>query len=464
MMTLSLSPLRVRPSAFLSAVAAVLLSSSQTGWAQAPAPASPSSSGSPVIQAEGPPKNVQSRPGPKRRKGKEGSEEAQIDADQARELYMRRKLRLQQIQAERAEIAREQRTLATNRARMHARLIETARAIKLSEKRLTEIEERLGVTRAKVKEQREKLEDKSAQMSALFVLMQSMSRQPPPVMITHSKDALRMIRSGMVLAAFYADVEKLASDLSVEVDRLDSAQKEAELQEQRRKAEQAQNSRLKTQIDLLLLENSEQMEAATENLETLKGAAEINVANLKSLEEMLPVLDAAAAKRGKPAPRPAEAENAAKLASLQPGRMEPSIRFANSQGLLPFPVQGRTLLKFGQIDRDGTASKGMHIETRNGAQVVSPCDGSILYAGPFRSYGQLLIIDPGGGYHVVLAGIDRIQVVQNQAVLAGEPIAAMASEPRSGEKSSARPILYVEFRRDQQSIDPAPWWSAGGKG
>jgi len=464
-MTLSLLSLRLWRSTCLSAAAAILLSPSQAGWAETAAPGA--SSASPVIHADPPQKNsgaetgAPSHPGPKRGKAKEGSEEAKLDAAQARELYKRHQLRLQQNQARRLEIAKEQRALAANRARMHARLVETAHAIKNSEKRLTEIEERLAVTRANVKEQREKLEDRSAQMSALFVLMQSMSRQPPPVMITHSKDALRMIRSGMVLAAFYADVEKLARQLSVEVDRLDRVQREAELQEQRRKAEQAQNGRLKTQIDLLLLENSEQLEDASENLEALKGADEINVANLKSLEEMLPVLDAAAAKKSKSGSR---VENPAKLASLQPGRMEPSIRFANSQGLLTFPVQGRTLIKFGQVDLDGTASRGFNIETRHGAQVVSPCDGSILYAGPFRSYGQLLIIDPGGGYHVVIAGIDRIQVVQNQAVLAGEPIAAMASEPRSGEKTSARPILYVEFRREQQSIDPAPWWSAGGKG
>jgi len=464
--TPSRSSMRLWRSACLSATAVILSLPSQHGWSQTAAPGS--SSASPVIRTDTPQQDgagvagAPNRTGLKRRTGKEGSEAAKIDADQARELYMRRKLRLQQIQAERLEIAKEQRELAADRARMQARLIETGRAIKNSEKRLTEIEERLAVTRASVKVQREKLDDKSAQMSALFVLMQSMSRQPPPVMITHSKDALRMIRTGMVLAAFYSDVEKLAGELTVEVDRLDGAQKEAELQEQRRKAEQAQNSRLKTQIDLLLLENSEQLETASENLETLKSASEINVANLKTLEEMLPVLDAAAAKR-RSGPRAPDAENTAKLASLQPGRLEPSIRFANSQGLLPFPVQGRALLKFGQIDRDGTSSKGMHIETRHGAQVVSPCDGTILYAGPFRSYGQLLIIDPGGGYHVVLAGIDRIQAVQNQAVLAGEPIAAMASEPRSGEKSSARPILYVEFRRDQQSIDPGPWW-LGGKG
>jgi len=416
-----------------------------------------------------PPRTVQKsgRAGPKHRMGSEGSEEAKMDANQARELYIRRKLRLEQLRAEQEELAKDQRTLATNRARMHARLVETAHALRLSEKRLTEIEEKLAQTRAQIKEAREKFDDKSAQMSELFVLLQSMSRQPPPVMFTHSKDALKMIRSGMVLAAFYGDVEKLAAQISEEVDRLDTAEKEAELQEQRRKAEQAQNSRLKAQIDLLMIENRQQLEIASENLENLKSASEINVAGIKTLEEMLPILDAQAAKKGKSQPRIAEAKGGdapTQLALLQPGRLEPSIAFPNSRGLLPMPVQGRLLIKFGQPGADGAASKGIHIETRPAAQVVSPCDGTILYAGPFRSYGQLLIIDPGGGYHVVIAGMDRIQVTQGQNILVGEPIATMGAEQRSGEKTAARPILYVEFRRDQQSIDPAPWWSAGGKG
>src|SRR5208283_2653817 len=120
--------------------------------------------------------------------------------------------------------------------------------------RLTEIEEHLAQTRAKIKEEREKLSDKTAQMSALFVLLQGMSKQPPPVLFTHTKDALKMIRSGMVLAAFYANVEKLAAQLSDEVERLDADEKDAAQQEARRKTEQVQNSHLKSQIDLLLIE------------------------------------------------------------------------------------------------------------------------------------------------------------------------------------------------------------------
>lgn len=404
------------------------------------------------------------RGGPMRRTGKEGGGEAKMDATQARELYIRRKLRLEQIHAEQTEAARDQRALATNRARMHARLVETARALRMSEKRLGEIEDTLAGTRVRIKEEREKFDDKSAQMSELFVILQGMSRQPPPVLFTHSKDALQMIRSGMVLAAFYEDVEKLAAQISEEVARLGAAEKDAEIQEQRRKAEQTQSARLKAQIDLLLIENRKQLEITSENLENLKSASEINVAGLKNLEEMLPVLDAAAAKKGKSQAGARDEAGGAQLASAAPGRLEPSIAFAHSQGLLPMPVQGRMLIKFGQPGVDGAASKGIHIEARPGAQVVSPCDGTILYAGPFRSYGQLLIIDPGGGYHVVIAGMDRIEVTQGQNVLEGEPIAIMGAEVRSGEKTNARPILYVEFRRDQQSVDPAPWWSAGGKG
>jgi septal ring factor EnvC (AmiA/AmiB activator) len=415
-------------------------------------------------------RGIQNRINPKQRTGKEGSEEAKIDAEQARELYIRRKLRLEQIKAQQRELSRDKWTLATNRARMRARLIETARAIRLSERRLTEIEEKVAQTRIKVKEQREKLEDKTSQMFAVLAVMQGMSREPPPILITHTRDALKMIRSGMILATFYGDIEKLATQLSAEVAALETTQKEAELQEQRRKAEQLQNSRLKDQIDVLLKENRNQIEANAVTLETLKSATAINVAGLKSLEEMLPVLDAEA-KRRNGAKSEADSKNdpdvspdAKKTAMLQPGTLKPSIPFANARGLLPLPVQGKILIRFGQPEDSGTVSKGVHLETRPGAQVISPCDGLILYAGPFRSYGQLLIINPGGGYHVVIAGMDRIEAQQGQFVLAGEPVAAMGAGARTGEVTPKRPTLYVEFRRDQQSIDPEPWWSSGGKG
>jgi septal ring factor EnvC (AmiA/AmiB activator) len=96
--------------------------------------------------------------------------------------------------------------------------------------------------------------------------------------------------------------------------------------------------------------------------------------------------------------------------------------------------------------------------------VLSPTDGWIVYAGPFRSYGQLLIINAGGGYHVLLSGMERIDVQLGQFVLAGEPVAAMASPQLASigavDMGAAAQALYIEFRKDGTSIDPTPWWAA----
>ena len=144
-------------------------------------------------------------------------------------------------------------------------------------------------------------------------------------------------------------------------------------------------------------------------------------------------------------------------------RLTPAVAFADARGLLPKPVNGKFVRQFGEKNDLGGTAQGVSIATRPNAQVSSPADGWVVYAGPFRSYGQLLIINAGGGYHVLLAGMERIDVQLGQFVLAGEPVAAMATPQlasASGEGiGSALPVLYIEFRKDGTSIDPAPWWA-----
>jgi septal ring factor EnvC (AmiA/AmiB activator) len=90
--------------------------------------------------------------------------------------------------------------------------------------------------------------------------------------------------------------------------------------------------------------------------------------------------------------------------------------------------------------------------------VVAPCGGRVVFATSFRSYGLLLIVDCGGGYHAVLAGFDRLDVKVGQQVAAGEPVGVMpAWEPGA---SGSRPSLYVELRREGQPVNPAPWLRA----
>ena len=96
--------------------------------------------------------------------------------------------------------------------------------------------------------------------------------------------------------------------------------------------------------------------------------------------------------------------------------------------------------------------------------MVSPADGRVVYAGPFRSYGQLLILDAGGDYHIVLAGMERIDVQLDQFVLTGEPVGVMGNQRLASatalDASVTQPVLYVEFRKGGTSIDPSSWWVA----
>jgi septal ring factor EnvC (AmiA/AmiB activator) len=142
-----------------------------------------------------------------------------------------------------------------------------------------------------------------------------------------------------------------------------------------------------------------------------------------------------------------------------PERIKPNIPFDQAKGTLQLPTQGKRTLSFGQKTSYGTQSKGIGIQTRYGGTVVAPCDGLIVYAGEFRAYGQLLIISPGGGYHVLLAGLSQIDVQVGQSVLMGEPVGVMSSAAKSQAGQDDGPVLTVEFRKDQRPIDPDPWWS-----
>ena len=156
------------------------------------------------------------------------------------------------------------------------------------------------------------------------------------------------------------------------------------------------------------------------------------------------------------------APSPATLMPGSPGRIKPAIPFALAHAKLPMPAQGRRALSFGEKTQYGGQSKGMVIETRNAAQVVAPCDGWVVYAGEFRSYGQLLIINAGDGYHMLLAGMSQIDVQPGQFVLTAEPVGTMSGGVKNSTASaqSNSPVLYVELRKDGRPIDPDPWWIA----
>jgi septal ring factor EnvC (AmiA/AmiB activator) len=128
--------------------------------------------------------------------------------------------------------------------------------------------------------------------------------------------------------------------------------------------------------------------------------------------------------------------------------------FSQAHGKLPYPARGRVVEAFGQTNDVGHVTKGITIQTRKAAQVIAPYDGQVVFAGPFRGYGLLLIIEHSEGYHTLLAGMAQVDCNVGQRLTAGEPVGVM------GQDDDTKPNLYVELRHGGQPVNPLPWLTA----
>ena len=135
------------------------------------------------------------------------------------------------------------------------------------------------------------------------------------------------------------------------------------------------------------------------------------------------------------------------LAKVEPPGSRKSKGVFNA--VLERPVGGNVIRTFGSKDTDGIVSKGLTYKAMPGSPVVAPASGRVVFAGPFRGYGQILILQHKGGYHSFLAGFGRIDAEMGQEVDAGEPLGILPAKD-----SGARPELYFEWRRNGEPVDP----------
>jgi len=161
-------------------------------------------------------------------------------------------------------------------------------------------------------------------------------------------------------------------------------------------------------------------------------------------------------------------EEAAKAAERERKQRMAALDFKGDRGRMEYPAQGRLIRRFGDKDGLGNVSKGIYIATRADGQVTAPAGGKVEYAGDFRSYGKLLILDVGQGYHILLAGLETLTADTGRYVKAGEPIGQMGKTSARGtlignSLETDEPILYVEFRVKGRAVDSSPWWIANRK-
>jgi murein hydrolase activator len=356
-------------------------------------------------------------------------------------------------------------------ASITAALIQAAKTERKLSEDIDDITSRLEDLKARQEEIRLSLSARRNVLAEVLGALERMGLNPPPALLVKPEDALSSVRSAILLGAVVPELrgetEALLADLnelsrltaSIEAERARLTQTVVEqtAEQKRLSLLVGEKKQLQTERESALTGERTKVAALAEQAGSLKELiASIN----REIEDKRTAADKA--RRDQEEKEAREATLAA-LPIPELNRLAGPQPFSQLTKQISLPVAGRFARLFGQDDGNGGLMHGDTVTTQSGAIVTAPSDGDVLYAGPFRSYGQLLILNAGDGYHVVLAGMGRISVAPGQAVLAGEPVGAMgesgaASASASGNGKTA-PELYIEFRKDGKPVDPAPWWS-----
>jgi murein hydrolase activator len=413
--------------------------------------------------------------------------EDDISREEARQKLDATQQELKSSRVQEQGLAQDVATLNAERARLNSELIEAAQKAQTSEAKLSATEAKLADLTDQVTVIRNSITDRKETIVKMLSAMQRIGRTPPPALVTRRDDALAVVRSAMLLAEVFPELKYQADNLSHELEGLVTLENGIREQRDAEKTETDGLAQEQARIDQLMDEKKTKLAQSEAELGNARAAAEQQAAAVTELNDLIIRLDEQIAKAevaqydaevaAEKALRAREQSQAlatppnesvveikpdqSKVAFASPDRMQPAVPFDSAKGKLPLPAQGTRLKRFGDLDAMGGTLKGVSLQTRSEARITAPADGWVVYAGPFRSYGQLLIINAGGGYHILLAGMSRIDVSLGQFVLAGEPVAVMgAVAPTSqGGKDTSRPVLYVEFRKDGRPIDPDPWWA-----
>ncbi len=374
-------------------------------------------------------------------------QEERTDLDRLRQEQ--RKVRENELR-----LAAEVEAIGQDRKKLSQALIDTASRLRGLEARIAAGEDRLNTLTASEHTLVAALEKRRAVIGELLAALQRIGRKPPPALMVRPEDALQSVRTAIMLGAVLPEMRTEAEALAAELTELVAVRRAVGEERQNLTQELALLSEERTRVTLLSEERQKRQVEAEKALEGERRRAVALAKQADTLKDLVAKLDQL------PASRPLEQDN--QEGTAPQARLAPAVAFASAKRTLPLPVNGTKIRSFGAPDGVGGTEKGLTLVTRSAAQVTAPCDGQVVYAGPFRSYGQLLIINAGGGYHVLLAGMERISVDLGQFVLTGEPVAVMGNGPQlaasvaTGAKS---PLLYVEFRKDSVPVDPSPWWT-----
>ncbi|MFL2687843.1 MAG: murein hydrolase activator EnvC family protein [Alphaproteobacteria bacterium] len=344
------------------------------------------------------------------------------------------------------DLDNQSKVIASELRGLRGQMIQTARAVQEQEAHMTQLEEKLNDLNDEARRRRTSLLERNRQMHGTLAAMERLTRNPPHALLLAPGNPIQVVRSATLLRAAVPQIQTRARSLQKKIAALGRIQADIV----------SQYDQLKIATDSLEQERRKMTELVTKkaslrqitNVEKERITKRVSqlTARAKSLRDLFGQL-----RPGPPARGKRNRKDLSRPQSAPQLRGPTSIRTFPRRGGVTSPVRGRLAKAYGQNNGYGNTAKGITIAAWSGAQVVAPFDGRIVFAGPFRGYGKILIIEHRGGYHTLLAGMERLDGSLDQWILAGEPIGVMAKN------NAKKPRLYMELRRGGRPVNPLPW-------
>lgn len=288
-----------------------------------------------------------------------------------------------------------------------------------------------------------RFEARRERIMRLLGTLSALDPQVGPLLLLHPEGALGTVRSGMLMAdvtpALQAEVDLVAADLA-ELAAL------RDFQDGARQTLQAGLERAGAARVALSKAMSDRTELPRRFTEDPAALQEL-LANVETLADLASGLN---------------------LDALQ------SVGFEQARGSIPLPVLGSVILAPGESDARGVARPGLTLASRPLALVTAPWEGTIRYAGPLLDYGNVIILEPGDGYLVILAGLEQLFGQVGEIVTKDAPLGLMGGAGDGGAEGAEAPTanvsgasqtetLYLELRRGAEPVDPRDWFAVTGE-
>lgn len=339
-----------------------------------------------------------------------------------------------------AKLAKQAEELEKDMKGLRSELIEATSKVQKHENTLKDIEDKLAeVTKHKEALVTKLTRDKKS-LADLILALERIRRLPPETLVARPDAPLETAQAATVLSTLLPEVNRRAEILKTNI--ADVQKVESELTDEQDKLANATEKLKKDKERMNVL-----IDERAKNLKNTRKAVSAQEAKIASLSREAKDFRDLITRIEKQRKRDQESRTASNNSSG---------RFAGLDTNLPAigtgqaPVTGIIKTRYGQKDDIGATSQGVTFQSRPNAVVVAPLGGIVRYAGDFRNYGNIILLEHKNNFHSLVAGLGKIDTFVGQRVDAGEPLGYLP-------ENSGR--LYYELRKNGDPVNPSKKFS-----